>query len=80
MLREFLRWCYKNANDKRELRLNKREELSRRLHRVWTIDNELERGFCMLKQYVRYSDKWYNAVKSPEKEFWYIKDKEEILS
>jgi len=71
MLRNFLRWCYKNANDKRELKLNKREELSRRLHRVWTIDNELERGFCVLKQYTKYGDAWVNSI-TREEPFWYI--------
>ena len=64
-LRKFLSWCYKNADDKRELNFAKKEALRQRLFHVHTIDNELERGFCMLKEYTKGGDFWYNCLKSP---------------
>ena len=64
-LRTFLSWSYTNANDRRVL-------IRQRNYNVHLIDNELERGFCMLKEYVKGGDFWYNCLKSPEK-FWYIK-------
>lgn len=71
-LRKFLSWCYKNANDRRVLVLNKKQALRQRLLNVHMIDTELERGFCVLKDYTRYGDWWVNCLKSPEV-FWYLK-------
>ena len=65
MLRSFLGWSYKNANDRRRL------DLRQRALNIHMRDTELERGLCMLKEYVRYGDFWYNCLKSPEP-FWYI--------
>ena len=47
MLRKFLSWCYKNADDKRELVLRKRETLRQRLLNLHVVDNELDGDFCL---------------------------------
>ena len=50
----------------------KKQKLRQRMRNIHLIDTEMERGFCVLKNYVKQGDYWYNCVKSPEK-FWYIK-------
>ena len=52
--------------------MKKKTKIAQRMWNVHIIDSELERGFCVLKEYVKYGDYWYNCTKSPEK-FWYIK-------
>lgn len=71
VLRKFLGWCYKNADDKREFVIDKKAALRRRLKQVAMIDREIEHGFCMLKQYVKGGDYWLNCLESPEP-FWYL--------
>ena len=71
MLRKFLSWCYKNEDDRRELVMDKRATLRKRLLNVHTIDNEIEHGFCVLKEFVKGGDYWHNCVTRPEP-FWYL--------
>ena len=67
VLRKFLSWSYKNANNKRELRRN---ALRNRLQYVWSIDNQIERGFCFISQYLKHGDFWYQCEVSPEPLCW----------
>ncbi len=53
VLRKFLSWCYKNADDKRELVLRKKTALRNRLLYVHDIDTEIERGFCTISTHFR---------------------------
>ena len=53
ILHKFLRWCYKNADDRRELVLRKKTALRNRLLNVAAIDNEIERGFCTISTHYR---------------------------
>ena len=74
-LRSFLRRSFKNTFCKRELSLKKKETLRNRLFYVHSIDNEIERGFCMLKDYTKGGDFWLNCLVSPEP-FWYLSEDE----
>ena len=73
-LRSFLHRSFRNTFCKRELALQKKTALRHRLFHVHTIDNELERGFCMLKEYTKGGDFWLNCLVSPEP-FWYLSGK-----
>ena len=71
VLRKFLSWCYKNAENRRELVLRKKTALRNRLLNVAAIDNEIERGFCVLNFYTKHGDFWLNCV-TREEPFWYL--------
>ena len=47
-LQKFLSWCYKNADDKRELALMKKQALRQRLFNLHVIDNEIPGSHCVI--------------------------------
>ena len=62
VLRKFLSWCYKNADDRRELVLRKKTALRNRLLYVHDIDTEIERGFCTMNCYFRYGGGYFYGL------------------
>ena len=69
ILRAFLRHSFKNTAEFRKLRLRQR------MMKIHMIDTELERGFCMLRQYTKYGAFWYNCITNPER-LWWVGEKE----
>jgi len=71
LLRDFLRGSFRNTWTKRELVSKKKKALRNRLFYVHDIDNEIERGFCVLNFYTKHGDFWLNCV-TREEPFWYL--------
>ena len=52
--------------------MKKRTKIAQRMWNIHMIDNEIERGFSILKFYTKYGDPWVNCLVGPEP-LWYIR-------